>query len=120
LEEAIGNAFPIDGNFRGCEIQDLCLQDKQYRVFNFLRSISPSKKHNEVLHLHGYYQNRERMIVTRNDYLEAYEENSADGDDVKPKRILDTLHRKVVWSVSGIKLTILQFEYLGYPDEIRI
>jgi len=84
------------GNVPNCESLDLC-GEKPYSVFPFLRSLRPGTKHANILHLHGWYQNPEKIILTLNDYQENY--GLLDENDQKAKRILDTFHRKVIWTL---------------------
>ena len=98
LETAVGEAFSKDSYWR-CDPIDLCLPTKPYRFFEFLRSLSPNTDHRWVLHLHGCFDNSERIILTRKDYLRAYGELGANGMDGNSNRILDTIHRKVIWAL---------------------
>lgn len=99
LECAIGEVNE-DREYRPCESIDLCNKHRQYRVFEFLRSLSPENLYTSVLHLHGCHDNSQEIILTQGDYLEKYgmkvrEEDSSPG----PRRILDSFHRKVIWSL---------------------
>ena len=99
LEHAAGAANG-GTNYRICESIDLCDKDKRYRVFKFLRSLSPENPYTSVLHLHGCHDNPQEIILTERDYFEKYgmkthEEDSPPG----PGRILDSFHRKVIWSL---------------------
>lgn len=99
LECAIGEVNE-DRKYRPCESIDLCNKCRQYRVFEFLRSLSPENLYTSVLHLHGCHDNSQEIILTQGDYLEKYgmkvrEEDSSPG----PRRILDSFHRKVIWSL---------------------
>lgn len=115
LELAVGAAFSKnDGDYWHCEAIDLCEQ-KPYRVFKFLRSLSPNNKHEEILHLHGYHKNPENLILTWNDYRKKYGELDLNNDTItkKASRPLDTLHRKVIWSL----LTIHSLLFVGFSLE---
>lgn len=81
-----------------------------YRVFEFLRKLSPSNNHPRILHIHGWYNNPHRIILTRKDYQRAYGELIDDGAEEKQKRLLDTIHRKVVWSL----LTMHPILFVGF------
>lgn len=89
LETAVGEAFSKNSYFL-CHPIDLCLP-KPYRVFDFMRKLSPNNDHCHILHIHGFYENSECIILTASDYLKAYGEQK--------DRILDTIHRKVIWSI---------------------
>ncbi|WP_440955237.1 SIR2 family NAD-dependent protein deacylase [Methanosarcina sp. Mfa9] len=86
-------------NYGWCESIDLCSRDHQYKVLDFLRSISKSKVRKSILHLHGYFENPRKIILTKNDYLTAYGEIKPDGQQVEHDQILHTFHRKVIWSL---------------------
>ena len=113
LETAVGETFSEDG-YCWCEPIDLCLP-KPYRVFDFLRSLSPNTDHRWVLHLHGYFYNSEQIILTRKDYLRAYGELGANGMDGNSNRILDTIHRKVIWAL--LAMHSLVFVGFSMKDE---
>ena len=108
LETAVGEAFSEDRYWR-CDPIDLCLS-KPYRVFDFLRTLSPNTDHRWVLHLHGCFDNSEQIILTRNDYLRAYGELGANGMNKESNRILDTIHRKVIWAL----LTMHSVVFVGF------
>ena len=121
IETAVSEAFSSAGIHRVCEPIDLC-EPKSYRVFDFLRSISPDTDHRWILHLHGLYRNPEQIILTRTDYLRSYGEPAREdsqtnyGVDVKPSRSaappqvmaspLDTLHRKVIWALLAMRSVV--------------
>jgi len=94
-----------------CQPIDLCLRNRKYMVFEFLRSLSTSTSHNYVLHLHGYYQNPEDIIITQSDYLESYGTTAVNSIG---SRHLDTLHRKVIWAL--LAMTSMVFVGFGMDD----
>ncbi len=99
LEFAAG-AVNEGGDYRRCESIDLCNKDRRYHVFDFLRSLSPENLYISVLHLHGCHNNPKEIILTREDYLDKYGMKSHEEDSPPdPGRILDSLHRKVIWSL---------------------
>ena len=109
LESAIGSIRKEDEIDPRCHSIDLCIDrdpriDRSYRVFEFLRGLSAhhsdSSVHHfhSVLHLHGYWEHPERIILTKGDYERHYGFLKASSPE-KPNKILDTLHRKVVWSL---------------------
>jgi hypothetical protein len=99
LESAVTEAFASDvGPFR-CEEIDLC-QDRVYRVFDFFRGLAKRKKPCWVLHLHGYYRNPQGIILTEGDYRKRYGEHPAYDEDGRAQNvILNSLHRKVLWTL---------------------
>ena len=98
LETAVGEAFTDDSYWR-CNPIDLCLLDKPYRVFDFIRKLSPSNDHCHILHIHGFYDNSEYIILTASDYRKAYGEQINGEINASRNRVLDTFHRKVIWSL---------------------
>lgn len=110
LEDAVEEVFSSSQRCR-CNPIDLCLQESyKYRIFEFLRKLSPSSKHPEILHIHGYYLNHDSIILTKKDYQKAYGEFSDDEANVTRKRPLDTIHRKVIWSL----LTMHPILFVGF------
>lgn len=83
--------------YRVCDSIDLCEKDKSYRVSDYLRSLAIITDYQSALHLHGYYKNPESMILTEDDYLIQY--GYVDSNGKKTQVPLDTLHRKVIWSL---------------------
>ena len=128
LESAITEA----SHAAGCPIMpetiDLCAEGRQYRVFRFLRSIRPADCHTCVLHLHGCCNNPRQLILTREEYLRAYEgrRSKADAELLamvrerqgslsnarfkEQDRVLGTLHRKVIWSL----LAVFPLVFVGF------
>ncbi|MFY9170704.1 MAG: SIR2 family protein [Candidatus Methanoculleus thermohydrogenotrophicum] len=99
LEFAAG-AVNNGRDYRPCESIDLCNRHRQYRVFEFLRSLSPENLYTSVLHLHGCHDNAREIILTRGDYLDKYGMRDPErGPSPRPGRILDSFHRKVIWSL---------------------
>ncbi len=78
---------------------DLCSPEKKYEVFDFLRSTPNKNSINRVLHLHGCFENSKNIILTQNDYLEAYDEINQDEEQMEQG--LHTFHRKVIWSLQA-------------------
>ena len=112
LETAIIEAYTNeDGPFL-CEPLDLC-QERPYQVFDFLRGLSLGKSLRRVLHIHGYCRNPKQIILTRKDYLNNYGELAFDESGKLLRRILDTLHRKVIWSL----LTMHSLVFVGFSME---
>ena len=99
IESAVAEAFASDvGPFR-CDFIDLC-QDRVYRVFDFFRSLASGEKPRWVLHLHGYYRNPQGIILTEEDYRRRYgEQPTYDAEGRVQNMILDSLHRKVLWTL---------------------
>jgi hypothetical protein len=98
IESAIAEAFVIGGRPHFCEEVDLC-DERPYRVFDFFRSLTAGHPR-WVLHLHGYYRNPQRLILTEEDYLGKYGEFPAYDKDGRILNVtLDSLHRKVLWAL---------------------
>ena len=108
LETAISAAFTNGDKHWYCKPIDLCLGDKTYRVSDFLRSLSSNNNYNQVLHLHGCWDNPEKIILTEKDYLDAYGELRKD-----ELGILDKIHRKVLWAL----LSMHSFLFVGFSME---
>jgi hypothetical protein len=64
-----------------------------YGVLEFLRGIASDRNLTQVLHMHGYFDSPEHIILTEEDYRASYGLQEASHD------ALDTHHRKVVWSL---------------------
>jgi hypothetical protein len=98
IESAIGEAFASRGIPHFCEEIDLC-DERPYRVLDFFRSLS-AQKPRWVLHLHGYYRNPQRLILTEEDYVGKYGELPVYDRDGRTLNVnLDSLHRKVLWAL---------------------
>jgi hypothetical protein len=98
IESAVGEAFASNGASQFCEEVDLC-GERPYPVFQFFRSLAVGKRQG-VLHLHGYYKNPGRLILTEDDYLRMYGKAPKYKKDGLTLNVnLDTLHRKVLWAL---------------------
>lgn len=98
--EFTAGAVNEDRDYRRCESIDLCNKDRRYHVFDFLRSLSPENLYTSVLHLHGCHDNPQEIILTGGDYLDKYGMKPHEEDSPpNPGRILDSFHRKVIWSL---------------------
>ncbi|HZP73767.1 MAG TPA: SIR2 family protein [Gaiellaceae bacterium] len=96
-DSVLEDAASADGD--RCEDLDLCLP-RSFAVFDFLRSTSGGRRRRSVLHLHGWFQNPEHLVVTSDDYAKRYGpyfEETPDGGQVRVE--LDTMHRKVIWAL---------------------
>ena len=68
-------------------------------MLDFFRSLTVGKPR-WVLHLHGYYRNPQRLILTEDDYVGKYGEFPAYDEDGRTLNVnLDSLHRKVLWAL---------------------
>jgi len=112
LELAVDDVCAGKNTFQRCNSIDLCLHKPyKFRVFEFLRELSQNNDHLGILHIHSWYENPDRMILTRKDYQRAYGELSSEGDEEREqKRPLDTIHRKVIWSL----LTMHPILFVGF------
>ncbi|MFA7155815.1 MAG: SIR2 family protein [Proteiniphilum sp.] len=105
LESAAGAVSEGRGNY--CEPIDLCDISRHYRVFDFLRSLSPENLYTSVLHLHGCHNNPEGIILTEGDYRDKYERKPhKEYSASNPRGILDSFHRKVIWSLLEMHLLV--------------
>lgn len=96
LEIALQTSSNSHGHSHNCEPLDLC-ENRPYSVFPFLRLLNPDTIHPHILHLHGYHRASETIILTSKDYLEKY--GLLDENEKRPERVLDTIHRKVIWAL---------------------
>ena len=98
--ESTARAVNEGRDYRRCESIDLCDKDRRYRVFDFLRSLSPENLYTSVLHLHGCHNNPKEIILTGGDYLDKYGMEPQEEDSpLRAERGLDSFHRKVIWSL---------------------
>lgn len=99
IESAVTEAFASDIGPFHCECIDLC-HDRVYRLFDFFRSLATGEKPCWVLHLHGYYRNPQDIILTEEDYRRSYGERPTYDEDGRAQSvILNSLHRKVLWTL---------------------
>lgn len=101
IECAVRQAYSTGMRPYQCDPLNLC-QERPYRIFEFLRSLTNPDHHRWVLHLHGFRDKPERLIVTTTDYQTFYGErppfHTAEGKLVN--KSLETLHRKVLWTLA--------------------
>ena len=114
LELAIGSVRAENALDVQCHPIDLCI-DRPHRVFEFLRGLSAGDALSSVLHIHGYWEHPEDIVLTSADYTRRYGLRNAHtthdaGVAAEPTRDLDTLHRKVVWSL----LTMRPVVFVGF------
>jgi hypothetical protein len=96
LEIAIQASPENFQNPNNCESLNLCGK-KQFAVFPFLRALNSETNHVSILHLHGFFGDPETIILTQKDYEKQY--GLLDETDEISQRILDSLHRKVIWAL---------------------
>lgn len=93
LEEACVAEYSGSAGVHRCEPVDL-RDDRPYLVYEFLRSLGASPRHERVLHLHGFHRLPRRLILGARDYADAY------GHDLSaPDGALRTLPRKIIWTL---------------------
>ena len=98
LENAISAENATCGR-PACEPLDLG-DPRSFAVFDFLRAIATRPSPGHVLHIHGYYARPERVVLAAGDYRDRYGDYQEVDDEGRPaNRLLDTPHRKVVWSL---------------------
>ncbi|HEV7642785.1 MAG TPA: SIR2 family protein [Pyrinomonadaceae bacterium] len=99
IEYAVRNVYRSEIGPYVCESIDLC-DDSHNLVFRFLRSLSTYSKPSWILHLHGHHRNPKKLILTSEDYKKRYgEEPSYDASGKPQNMALDSLHRRVLWTV---------------------
>jgi hypothetical protein len=89
LEQACIAEYSGTAGVHRCEPVDL--RDRPYLVYQFLRSLGASPRHERVLHLHGFHSLPRRLILGARDYAEAYRHDSS-----TPDAALRTLPRKII------------------------
>jgi hypothetical protein len=101
-----------------CESIDLC-SDSPDHSFRFLRGLGNASAPSAVLHVHGFWRKPDQIILSTGDYASRYGISgpvAAEGQAFAvPTRPLDTLHRKVVWSL----LTMYPVVFIGFSVEDR-
>lgn len=78
---------------------DLCNDNTitRMQLSDFLRALSLKETQKNILHIHGLYTNPDKFILSESEYRKKYGEI---GDDSKKDNApLDSLHRKVIWSL---------------------
>ena len=91
LEQACINEYSGAAGVHRCEPVDLTDDTRRYLVYDFLRSLGASPRHDRVLHLHGLHSAPTRLILGAKDYAKAY------GHDLSaPDAALRTLLRKTI------------------------
>ena len=107
LEIAIKVIRSEDGLEPHCHSIDLC-DERPHRVFEFLRGLSAQNPDPAVQHIHGYWQHPEKIVLTSEHYGRLYGVPGPTASPSTPElsipdRPLDTLHRKVVWSLLAMR-----------------
>jgi SIR2-like domain len=96
------NALSIQNIAAGrsvCTALDLG-DSRAYGVFDFLRLAARGPTTESVLHLHGVYNNPDRIVLTASDYHERYGDFETVGNDHLPvNRALGNIPRKVIWTL---------------------
>jgi len=93
LEDACMAEFTTPGAIHTCEPIDL--RDRRpYLVFEFLRGIGLNNNPRHVLHIHGFHNAPERLILGMRDFEDAYGHVVTQHDSS-----LRTLPRKVLWTL---------------------
>ena len=104
------------GNDFQCGTIDLC-GDSPNHAFHFLRGLGGGATASAVLHVHGFWRRPEKIILSMRDYASRYGFPrivvNTDQALTPPTRPLDTLHRKVVWSL----LTMYPVVFVGFSVE---
>ena len=99
IESAVSEAYTSDVGPWRCAPLDLCKR-RSYRVFDFFRSLATGERPRWVLHLHGHHSNPEGIILTEENYLRNYGEQPVYDAHGRAQNVrLDSLHRKVLWTL---------------------
>lgn len=113
LESAVREAFNNEFGPFQCDELDLC-HERPYLIFEFLRSLSTQTSPRWILHLHGYWKYPQNIILTAGDYLKSYGvEQVIEAGRAIGARTLDSLHRKVIWSI----LVMHSVVFVGFSME---
>lgn len=116
IEVAATQVQVTDGQDFQCETIDLC-SDSPDHTFRFLRRLGDGGTPSAVLHVHGFWKTPAKIILSSRDYADRYGilgPVAAAGEPLAaPARPLDTLHRKVIWSL----LTMYPIVFIGFSVE---
>ena len=94
IEQACISEYSGAAGVHRCESVDLTDNKRRYLVFDFLRGLGGSSRHDGVLHLHGLHSAPDRVILGAQDYATAY------GHDLSARDAeLRTLPRKIIWTL---------------------
>ncbi len=99
MEAAINKAFVENSSY--CQPVNLCNRESRYKVTEYLRDLGHNSPPSSVLHLHGCYDHASQIVLTQDDYEFFYNgiPRESEGALQGQPRILDTLHRKVIWAL---------------------
>jgi len=105
-----------------CRPVDACGKPSRH-IFQFFRSLNDDLEIDSVLHLHGYCDNAEGLILTAEDYAKWYEGLTEDAAEIAAAHpagplatqtgSLDTLHRKIVWALLAARPVL----FVGFSVE---
>jgi hypothetical protein len=115
IESAVSSLRFEKGLDSNCHSIDLCTR-KPHRVFEFLRCLSTKEDVSSVLHIHGYWENADELILTQDDYSKRYGLQVSQPTETGVggrARDLDTLHRKVVWALLAMRPVV----FVGFSLE---
>ena len=94
-----------------CRHIDLCHENHRSFSFDLLRRLACSAKEpcrDRILHIHGHFENAERVILRRTDYLAMYGQLLP---EVGRRATMEvTFHHKVIWSL----LVTHPFVFVGF------
>lgn len=97
------NSSPIDINGESSTWE----AKKPKHVSDFFLSLNFNTPLKKVLHLHGYYDNPDSIILSEQDYINSYGLKPKDGskkfEEISPSW---SLQRKVLWSVLATRLSV--------------
>lgn len=116
IESAATYVWMNNGQDRQCEAVDLC-SSPPHLIFRFLRDLGGGNQPSSVLHVHGFWNRPDQLVLTREDYETRYglraQPVEAPEAVAAPLRPLFNLHRKVVWSL----LTMYPVVFVGFSVE---
>jgi hypothetical protein len=116
LEDAVNQAYSVDGELINCQDLNLCDDDTEISIFKFMRELAYTTRPTSVLHLHGYYTKPRKIILSEADYQRHYKEfRIFDSSGAPILGAMDSLPRRILWSL--LVMHSLVFVGFGMQDE---
>jgi hypothetical protein len=95
-DSILEDAVSADG--KRCEEFDLCA--RRFPILDFLRETGAGRNRSSVLHLHGYFRNPRRLVITTRDYYWRYGPYYQVGTDgTRTARWRSSPHTRVLWTL---------------------
>lgn len=99
LEAAAIQAYSTQTNPYSCQELDLRTVYPT-EIFKFLRNLAHTERPASVLHLHGYYNRPDMIVLSEEDYRRVYGEIELFDSEGNPTSgFMDPLPRRVLWSL---------------------